>query len=82
MLKLYTSDLGQNEQALVRLSVLGGYAQAQRRGGLKTIRTSLIEQEGNRAVVKVELIYGNGSTMEGNVRLVRESGKWKWHLGN
>ena len=49
-------------------------------GGFKSVKTSIVKQEGNRAVVKAHITLGNGQTSEQELELVNEDG-WKIHLG-
>jgi hypothetical protein len=56
------------------------YSRIKARGGLKSLTTNLVEQEGNEAKVEVEIRYENGDTEKANFRLTKESGDWKLHL--
>lgn len=55
------------------------YSRIQSKGGLDSIKTSLVQQEGDRASVKVELKFKDGSSTEETMKLIKEDG-WKIFL--
>jgi hypothetical protein len=52
-------------------------AELQQRDGLKDIEIVQETINGERAVVQLKLVYGNGVTDTQNVNLVQEEGAWK-----
>lgn len=52
------------------------------RGGIKSIEATekTVSEDGNRAALKILLTWGNGSTEEERVNLVKVNGEWKISL--
>jgi hypothetical protein len=77
LIKLHSSNLRQSKHDDLRLEVLTYHMRTQTLGGLKSVETELVGQEEDKAVVKVEVIYGNGETDRTHIRLIKKSDEWK-----
>ncbi|MDR1275958.1 MAG: DUF4878 domain-containing protein [Candidatus Accumulibacter sp.] len=53
------------------------YAKTKAAGGLESVKTKLVEQKENTAVVEAEILYKNGKTRKEKLTLTKESGGWK-----
>jgi hypothetical protein len=49
-------------------------------GGLESVKTKLVEQKKDRAVVEAAIRYKNGQTRTEKLTLAKESGVWKLKL--
>lgn len=61
----------------LNMALAQNQAQAQQRSGLQDIEVVQETVNGDRAVVQVKLVYGNGFSDVQSVRLVQEEGDWK-----
>jgi hypothetical protein len=76
-------DVKENDMTAVKgklMMIVGEqYSKIQSKGGLDSIKTSLVQQEGDKAVVKAELKFKDGTSKEETVKLVKD-GDWKIFL--
>ena len=57
--------------------IIGGYYQEiQKNGGLASVKTALVEQEGDTATVNAIVTFKNGQTDEQRFNLIKDNG-WK-----
>ncbi|MDR3214544.1 MAG: DUF4878 domain-containing protein [Azoarcus sp.] len=56
------------------------YSRIQENGGLDSITTTIIEQNGDTVRVKAELKFKNGKTKDESNILIKDAGKWKIKL--
>jgi len=74
-------DVKENDLTAVKgkLQMIAGeqYSKIQESGGLDSVSSSLIDNKGNSAHVKVEMKYKNGKTDDTTFNLIQKSGKWK-----
>ena len=60
---------------LVALIEKGGKS-LETKGGIKSFKINSVEEDGDRAVVKGEITYGNGDVKEDEIMTKKVDGKW------
>jgi hypothetical protein len=77
-------DVKQNDLTMAKgkLQMIVGeqYSNTKKAGGLESVKTKLVEQKEDTAVVEAEIRYKNGRIRTEKLTLVKESGAWKLKL--
>ena len=75
-------ELTDEDKAKLNAMILMGQEKAKKKGGIKSVKVieEDINEEGDKATVKLEIVYGDGSENTQADKFVMEDGKWKYSL--
>jgi hypothetical protein len=77
-------DVGKNDltTAKGKLQMIVGeqHSRIMKRGGIKSLKATTIEETEDSATVEVETVFNDGTNDKDRIRLQKEDGAWKIHI--